>query len=198
MAKKSKKQTDITVRDQILKAALSLAEEGGWENVSLRKVVRKLGLSTTVVYTNFGSKDVMLAALASQGFSELMRMWKKAYKSKKSPKQTMRMFATSYWNFAFEHQKLYEIMHSIGEASYHTEKSPIALKKVKNTIFPILQSLSDQKLDQQELTNRFYMFWSFMHGCVSLTLDNNIKGGNDKSEVIYQMGIDSLIKSLRK
>ena len=140
----------------------------------------------------------MLAELASQGFKELMRTWKKASKSKKNARQTMRMLANSYWNFAFEHKKLYEIMHSIGEASYHAEKSPLALKKVKNIIFPIMQELSDQKLDNQALTNRFYMFWSFMHGCVSLILDSNIKGGNDKSEVIYQMGIDALIKSLRK
>jgi AcrR family transcriptional regulator len=66
------RQHDDATRDALLAAAEHLVERGGTGALSVRAVAEEIGVSTRAVYTTFGSKEGLLAALAKRSF-ELLR-----------------------------------------------------------------------------------------------------------------------------
>jgi AcrR family transcriptional regulator len=66
------KQHDDATRDALLAAAERLVEQGGTGALSVRAVADEIGASTRAIYSTFGSKDGLLAALAQRSF-ELLR-----------------------------------------------------------------------------------------------------------------------------
>src|SRR6476660_10018602 len=65
------KQHDDTTRDALLSAAEQLVERGGAGALSVRAVADEIGTTTRAVYSTFGSKDALLAALAQRSFEQL-------------------------------------------------------------------------------------------------------------------------------
>jgi AcrR family transcriptional regulator len=52
-------------------AAREILDETGPEDVHLREVTRRIGVSTTAAYRHFQNKDGLLASIAAEGFREL-------------------------------------------------------------------------------------------------------------------------------
>ena len=65
------KQHDDTTREALLAAAEQLVEQGGTGALSVRAVAEEIGASTRAVYSTFGSKEALLAALAKRSFEML-------------------------------------------------------------------------------------------------------------------------------
>jgi AcrR family transcriptional regulator len=65
------KQHDDATRDALLAAAERLVEQGGTGALSVRAVAEEIGASTRAVYSTFGSKEGLLAALAQRSFEML-------------------------------------------------------------------------------------------------------------------------------
>jgi AcrR family transcriptional regulator len=63
---------DEATREALLAAAERLVETGGPAAVSVRAVANEIGTTTRAVYSSFGSKEGLLAALAQRSF-ELLR-----------------------------------------------------------------------------------------------------------------------------
>ncbi len=62
---------DLTTREALLDAAEALLAAGGPDAVSVRSVAEKIAVSTRAVYSVFGSKPGLMAALAARGFHRL-------------------------------------------------------------------------------------------------------------------------------
>jgi len=69
--KKQRKRGDLSAA--IVEAALSLAIEGGFENVRQREVAARAGVTLRTLYRKFPSKDELLAAGLSRQVEELDR-----------------------------------------------------------------------------------------------------------------------------
>ena len=65
------KQHDDTTREALLAAAENLVERGGTGALSVRAVADEIGTTTRAVYSTFGSKEGLLAALAKRSFDML-------------------------------------------------------------------------------------------------------------------------------
>src|SRR5262245_5341164 len=50
-------------RDEVVRRALELVEEGGAEALSMRKLAAELGVTTTTIYWHVGSRDELVIAL---------------------------------------------------------------------------------------------------------------------------------------
>lgn len=59
------------VPEAMCRAARSLLESGDPEDVGLREIARRIGVSATAAYRHFTSKDELMATVAAQGFREL-------------------------------------------------------------------------------------------------------------------------------
>ena len=61
------------LRHSLLTAALQLVAESDVEQVTLRAVARRAGVSAAAPYHHFREKDALLAAVARDGFEALAR-----------------------------------------------------------------------------------------------------------------------------
>jgi len=59
------------LRASLLTSALELVESSGPEQLSLRAVARRAGVSPNAPYNHYADKDALLAALAAYGFEQL-------------------------------------------------------------------------------------------------------------------------------
>lgn len=62
---------DPAVRVALIETAARLLADEGLGALSLRRVAREVGTSTTAVYTHFGSKDDLVAAIVREAFTRL-------------------------------------------------------------------------------------------------------------------------------
>lgn len=66
------REHDQATAEALLDAAESLLAAGGQEAVSVRAVAQAVGTTTRAVYSLFGAKDGLLAALAERGYRTLV------------------------------------------------------------------------------------------------------------------------------
>ena len=69
-AKRSPRRVPLT-RERVLGAALKLADQGGIESLSMRKLGHELGVEAMAVYYHFANKDEVLDGIVDLVFSEI-------------------------------------------------------------------------------------------------------------------------------
>ncbi|CAN5839694.1 TetR/AcrR family transcriptional regulator [soil metagenome] len=62
---------DPAVRTALIETSARLLAEDGLDALSIRRVAREVGTSTTAVYTHFGSKDELVAEVVREAFARL-------------------------------------------------------------------------------------------------------------------------------
>jgi AcrR family transcriptional regulator len=98
-------------RAQIISAARRIAELEGWSNVTVRRLSDEISYSQPVLYTHFGNREVILAAVI-EGFQELSLAMEKARKQVKRG-GTVESVAAAYLEFAASSPARYEVMFSL-------------------------------------------------------------------------------------
>jgi AcrR family transcriptional regulator len=68
--KRSQRRVPLT-RERVLGAALKLADQGGIESLSMRKLGQELGVEAMAVYYHFANKDEVLNGIVDLVFSEI-------------------------------------------------------------------------------------------------------------------------------
>lgn len=164
-------------RAQILAAARRIAELEGWSHVTVRRLSDEISYSQPVLYTHFGSREGVLAAVATEGFQELGLALEKAHKFGKrgSPFEAV---AHAYLEFAASSPALYEAMFSLsltvpfGDASTPSE--------LRFAFAQILALFQEQTLNPEVLSE---LFWASLHGIAELTRTKRLPPSRQKQRV---------------
>ncbi len=111
-------------RATLLDAASEMLVRGGPDAISLRKLAAKVGTSTMAVYTAFGGKEGLIAALFDEAFSRLAEA-QNAVPRSPEPLFWLEGLARAYRRFAIENPSYYALMISVtmpvSEALRHEE-----------------------------------------------------------------------------
>ncbi len=99
-------------RAALLDAASEMLVHGGHESISLRKLAAKVGTSTMAVYTAFGGKDGLIAALLEEGFKRLSIALAQVPRNKE-PLLWLRNLGTGFRHFALDNHAYYALMISV-------------------------------------------------------------------------------------
>ena len=103
------KQHDDATREALLAAAENLVERGGAAALSVRAVADVVGTTTRAVYSTFGSKEGLVAALAQRSF-EMLRDALAALPVTKDPARDLVQAALGVFRpMAVEHPSLFAI-----------------------------------------------------------------------------------------
>jgi AcrR family transcriptional regulator len=154
--------------DDILLAAISFANEYGWEGVTMRRISERIEYTLPVIYTHFKSKDEIIQTVASDGFKQLATTLKDSIKSG-SKEQTIQSIIKSYVDFAVHNRILYEAMYGLNGVQSILQNNRLAegeklfievLSQLKATVPNIKTDL------QAEITLK--ILWSQLHGLVTL------------------------------
>jgi AcrR family transcriptional regulator len=113
-------QTERSVRDQLLHAAVEILNEYGPDALQTRKIASAAGTSTMAVYTHFGGMPALIAEVAEEGLRQFDTALTIAPTS--DPVADLMATGIAYRRYAIERPHLYRLM--FGSTSAHGINAP--------------------------------------------------------------------------
>jgi AcrR family transcriptional regulator len=113
-------QTERSVRDELLHAAVETLNEQGPDALQTRKIAGAAGTSTMAVYTHFGGMRGLIAAVAEEGLRQFDAALTVAPTS--DPVADLVATGIAYRRFAIERPHMYRLM--FGSTSAHGINAP--------------------------------------------------------------------------
>lgn len=160
---------DDDTRRELVDAAGELLRHGGAAAVTVRRLAAKVDASTTVVYSLFGSKDGIVAAMYRDGFANLDDHLTAALRDGQDPLQRIVALGLAYRDAARSRPHLYEVMFACPFPDFEPrpEDDEFALGTLQTLRDAVTAAVSDGRLtgDIEELT---YGTWGLVHGLASL------------------------------
>ena len=150
-------------RAQIISAARRIAELEGWPNVTVRRLSEEISYSQPVLYAHFGSREGILAAVATEGFQEMGLALEKARKRAKRG-NAVESVAAAYLEFAASAPALYEVMFSLSlNVPFDDPATPPEMGFAFSQVLELFQGQTSKSEVLSEL------FWASLHGIAELT-----------------------------
>jgi AcrR family transcriptional regulator len=174
-------------RSAELDEAAVMIAEGGAENVTMRAIGGRLGVSRAAPYRHFADKTALLVAVATSGFTRLKaRLEAIDATAPRSSVERLRRLGKEYVHFALENPAHYRLMY--GKEAVIRLDHP-ELREAANAIYEQLVSVIQihQRrggIKRQDPRALAYVAWSAVHGLASLLIDGQILAPVDIDELI--------------
>src|ERR1700690_4324719 len=164
-------------RAQIISAARRIAELEGWSSVTVRRLSEEISYSQPVLYSHFGSREGILAAVAIEGFEELGLALEKARKRVKRG-NTVEPVAATYLEFAASSPALYEVMFSLSlSVPFGEAATPPELRFAFSQLLELFPGQGSKSEVLSEL------FWASLHGIAELSRTKRFPPSRQKERV---------------
>ncbi|MCG8668716.1 MAG: TetR/AcrR family transcriptional regulator [Pseudomonadales bacterium] len=185
-------------KTRIIESARDIYLSEGLQSLSMRKVAKQAGLSTMATYRHFENKDDLISHVIMEGFRIFQSYFYKALEGK-TPAERLILSADSYYLFATENPKYYEVMFM--SVSHVTATAPS--EQAQDLIRASIQFLYDRVaecvdaglLDGPASKRQVLHLWSHSHGLISLYLSGHIDG-NTPFKTLYQESMAVMMKGL--
>jgi AcrR family transcriptional regulator len=158
-------------RDQITRAARSVAETEGWEAVTMRRLASELGVTQPVIYSAFaGGRQALIDAVALRGFDAI------ATALEGVPAEPLaRMQA--YLAFATDQPHVYEAMFSMPSGlEFGTGTGPDALQRA---FAGIRAAFPGPDATEAEVA------WATVHGLATLEISKRLPTARSDARLDY-------------
>jgi len=179
---------DLTRR--LVDEAGRLLLEHGIGGLSLRKLATAAGTSTMSVYTRFGGKQQLLAAMYRQGFDRLGATLIDAARTSGDPLHVLAEIGHAYRRAALASPTLYSLM--FGPPIPGFEPSPENAAAARATYRPLVDAVR-RCVDAQVLTGDpeqvALHLWAVVHGMVSLELAGQLPLDPSTSQQAYDRAL---------
>ena len=150
-------------RAQILSTARRIAEIEGWSSVTVRRLSDEISYSQPVLYTHFGSREGIVAAVAIEGFGELGIALEKARENAEHSGE-VEAVTRAYLEFAQSFPALYEAMFSLNlSVPFDEAATP---PELRFAFFQLVQLFEGQGSESEALSE---LLWASLHGIADLT-----------------------------
>jgi AcrR family transcriptional regulator len=174
------------LRAALVEAAGAILEAEGLEALSLRAAARAVGVSQTAPYRHFADREALLAAVAVEGFEDLLARIDRAVNPHAGKQDAVAAIGAAYVLFAAERRALFRLMfgRDIRERARHEALSGAA-EAVAQRIGRIL---NDPGLGLG--------IWSAMHGLAWLVVEGVTDLGQGNDPGLIQSRAEMLLRGL--
>ncbi|MGO4134151.1 TetR/AcrR family transcriptional regulator [Rhizobium brockwellii] len=158
--------------ERIVAAARAVAENEGWDAVTIRRLAKEIEYSQPILYSHFANRDAIVAAVAVEGFKELATVLQHAAGAANGQRQSLMDVAMAYFAFAFSRPALYEAMFILptqlqfAEAETRPELRA-GFDAIAAAVFPFC---ADVEIATET-------FWAALHGLAELERSGRIRPG---------------------
>jgi len=177
----------LDLRDACIVAAQDVIAERGIENLSLRDVARKLGVSHQAPYKHYPSRDHLLAEVMRRCF-ERFAAHLDARQHFDDPKADLESLGQQYLNYAQAHPLEYRLMFSTPwpESAEHPDLVRDAVHAF-DILRQVMRSMHGNVAAKRDLADLDAIFiWSSMHGAAGVMHGNCIAKLDLKPKVLSQ------------
>lgn len=174
----------------ILQAALEIASEDTWEAVTIRRVAERIEYSPSAIYKYFEDKEAILLALLRQGFQQQLAALERIAAQEGNPSARLLQIAMAYWDFAWHHPTLYQLMFDLKGKVREVEEAKAAFLVVRKAIEEWSESCGVKIADLDAAVD---ILWATMHGLVALTMAQHIDGGSTRARELLSQAVNDLL-----
>ena len=177
------------LREALIRAALRHLDQHHNEDISLRELARQVGVTANAVYRHFENKEALLAALAADGYRQLLATQVAAETAAALPGEVLQVAGRSYIRFAAGHPALYRLMfgrygaeHREGELGAAAQESFLRLQQHIAAALGI-------KMDDPGLMPGTVRCWGLVHGLSQLLIDGQLKAPGIDPELMIEAAL---------
>ena len=168
------------VKETILREALDLLARDGFENLSMRRLASRTGMTAANLYNYFSGKDELYLAIQTRGFEMLHRSFVDICGAASDPAERLRRFVRAYFDFGTGNPDYYDIMFSRPTPKYadyrgtELEAAATVEKETAMRVAILTVEVMEQALkDHPEISignpfRKMLSVWCSLHGAVSL------------------------------
>ncbi len=197
-----RKEHEISqMRGLILKTAMNLFLDKGFENITIRHIAEKIEYSPATIYLYFKNKDEILQALRKEGFNKLYEHQKSSLKLN-DPLKRLHKHGEAYIQFALENPQYYDLMFMMRwpvkeiQETNDRDTGLVSYELLKNNV----KDCMDAGLFP--LTNidvAAFSLWSYVHGIASLIIrGRGIMFPEEKINYIIEGALDFMLEFNRQ
>jgi AcrR family transcriptional regulator len=182
------------LRRALIDAALSLVADGSVADLSLREVARRAGVTYAAPYHHFADKSALLAAVAGQGFEQLVAELERAAVRRTTLESELLAMAEAYVAFAMTHPAHYRVMFLPD-----VKESPDAdeLRAVADRSFGMLQQrVARGRAGESERAHQVLAttVWAALHGLSLLAIDGILQNKFPEPEKMMRSACLSIVR----
>ena len=169
-----KEQEKSEMRGLILKTAMNLFLDKGFENITIRNIAEKIEYSPATIYLYFRNKDEILYTLRMEGFEKLYKHQRSSLKLD-DPLKRLHKHGEAYIQFALENPHYYDLMFMMRGP---VKKMPdinncdcdIGLKSYELLKTNVEECMEAGHFPVTNIDVAAFSLWSYVHGIASLII----------------------------
>jgi AcrR family transcriptional regulator len=173
----------------LVAAALELMEQGGINALTLRATARKAGVSAAAPYRHFADKSALLAAVAEDGFRELVAVMEKVKTDNPIPLTRFQAQGLAYVRFALQRPGHFRVMFGPEVADH--ERYPSLFQVAQRAFDLQVEAVRDCQatgiVRDGDSEHMALVAWSTVHGIASLVLSNQLDRYGATAEEVDQL-----------
>lgn len=181
------------LRQTLVQGALALYLEEGMDNVTLRQIAKRVGLSHTVGYRYFANKEALVAEMRRACLLELKATAIPANDDERDPIERIRSTLRGLLDFGSSQPAKYRLIFSDSQPDL-TEYPSLLTQRWE--VFASCVDLVQAAIDQKRLHGNALMLshglWSLLHGMLSLHTANQLVHGLSLREMAWPL-IDTFL-----
>lgn len=176
---------DERMRTRLAAGALALFRQYGLEAVTLRRLATQMGVSHTMLYRYFESKEALFTAVRLASLQALHQQLDAADNAAQGSLQRIRAVAEALIRFGIEHAREYRFLFSAEQPALAENAELLALRHgVFDHIVAIAEAAAAQGLIRMEPRTWVHMAWALLHGLLTLNESNQLLEGRSFSELV--------------
>lgn len=196
-----KEKEKKAMRRFILKTAMKLFLEDGFDNVSMRRIAEDIEYSPATIYLYFKDKNEILFALHAEGFEKFYKR-QQAILSEKNPWKRLRKHARVYLEFALKNPEYYDLMFIMRgpfEKMKDTKEWEVGMRSYEFLKKNTEECIDAGYLPKTDLDVAAFALWSFVHGIASLVIrDRTVKFPRERLALIIEEALNFITKGINK
>ena len=175
---------DATLRSALLAAAAAMIDRDGPERFSVREVALAADTSTSAVYSLFGGKAELFAAVVDDAFAPVGRARREA------EPHGLRALGVAYRAWALAHPDRYRLMFS---GTVDPRGGAAEPPSARTALLPLIRTLTGSaEIDSETDLRDTIAVWAQVHGAVSLELSRVCPPVVD-ADAVYETVLDAIL-----
>ena len=165
-------------KDRIVKVAVKMVNESGWDSINARSLAARLKVSTKPLYRIYANMD----EIKDDIYKEISRQYDEFLTSRIDSKKALLTLCIAYVEFALEYKNLFISLFLSNNLKWKSIENVLDEKWNQSTIINLVNK---HGYSFEEAKNLFMNMWLYANGLATLIATNDIT--MDDQEVLIRL-----------